>query len=87
MLESALHILLGASATVAYLTVWNRILLSTAAERAAGAPDIERKLRQRRRLAQMLLFLFLTPYLLAVFGLMDWVSAAISGSAAVPDAP
>ncbi len=77
-MNSAIQMLIGAAATVGYLTVWNRILLTTSAERAPDDPDTQRKLRQRRRMAQLVLFLLLTPYVLAVFRLMDWVQLVLS---------
>lgn len=83
MLESALPMIIGAGATIGYLSLWNWILQSTAAARAEGDAQIERRLRQRRRLAQLFLFLLLTPYMLAVFRLMDWVTGAVE---AVPAA-
>jgi hypothetical protein len=73
MLDSAVQMLIGAAATVGYLSLWNQILQSTAASRADGDPDVERRLRQRRRLAQLVLFVLLTPYVLTVFRLMDGV--------------
>ena len=77
MLNSLLQIVIGAGATVGYLSLWNRILKSTAAARAEGNEGLERRFRQRRRLAQLVLFLMLTPYVLIVFRLMDWVSAVL----------
>ena len=82
MLDSLLQIVIGTGATVAYLSLWNRVLLSTAAARAQGDEGLERRLRQRRRLAQLVLFLMLTPYVLLVFRLMDWVSESLGPAVA-----
>ena len=83
MLASALQMLIGAAASVGYLSVWNHILQVTAASRADSDPDVERRLRQRRRLAQLVLFVLFTPYVLSVFRLMDWVHSLLTDVPAV----
>ena len=83
MLDSTLQMLIGAAATVGYLSLWNHILQSTAASRADGDPGVERRLRQRRRLAQLVLFVLLTPYVLTVFRLMDEVHSWLTQVAVV----
>ena len=71
MIESLVQMLIGAGATVGYLTVWQRILAATSPEHAGDDETMLRRLRQRRRLAQLILFVLLTPYVLLVFRVMD----------------
>lgn len=68
MLVDILELLIGAGGSVLYLYLWRRCL-STRAAGTAGADDA--RMRQRRRLAQASFFLLATPYVLALFWLLE----------------
>ena len=65
--DSISDMLIGAGGTAGYLYLWN------AAMQRWSASAEQRRERQRRRLAQILLFVCLTPYVLLLFALMEAV--------------
>jgi hypothetical protein len=72
MLADLTDLLIGAGGTVLYLVVWHG-----SRSRFANASPGQ---RQRLRLVQILYFVLLTPYVLALFWLMErvrqWLGAA-----------
>ena len=65
MLESAAHLVIGAGGTTLYLCSWSRALVW--AQRNPEAPST----RHRRHLVHIVFLILLTPYVLALFKLMD----------------
>jgi hypothetical protein len=63
--------LIGIVGTVLYLYTWTRILQRYDPDAKGLTPHISQAYRWRRRLWQTLLFLFLTPYVLMLFALME----------------
>jgi len=72
MLSDLIGLAIGIAGTVAYLYLWNRVLVSCQPDTNLPPEDPENKRRTwRRRSWQLLFLLLLTPYVLLLFRLMD----------------